>query len=91
MPLFGFTPEKQGCQIFIGTTYQTGKNIPNSHKNTKWPQTNSRTYNRPNGHMIYQPLPLQDPPKFTQILGLKICHLATLRESYFHSSHYICM
>jgi hypothetical protein len=29
---------------------------------------------------IYQHLPLQDPPKFTQIviLGLKIYHLATL-------------
>jgi hypothetical protein len=34
---------------------------------------------RPNGHKIYQPLPLQVPPKFTQIMifGLKICHLAT--------------
>jgi hypothetical protein len=28
---------KQGCQIFLGTTYQNGK------KYTKWPQ------NRPNG------------------------------------------
>jgi hypothetical protein len=36
--------------------------------------------NRPSGHKIYQHLPLQDPPKFTQIgiLGLKIYHLATL-------------
>jgi hypothetical protein len=35
---------------------------------------------RPNSHIIYQHLPLQDLPKFTQIgiLGLKICHLATL-------------
>jgi hypothetical protein len=43
-------------------------------KYTKWPQ------NIPNGHKIYQHLSLQDPPKFTQIgiLGLKICHLATL-------------
>jgi hypothetical protein len=24
--------EKQGCQIFLGTTYQNGKNIPNDHK-----------------------------------------------------------
>jgi hypothetical protein len=27
--------EKQGCQIFLVTTYQNGKNIPNNHKNTK--------------------------------------------------------
>jgi hypothetical protein len=34
---------------------------------------------------IYQPLPLQDPPKFTQILifGLKIYHLATLHPTCF--------
>jgi hypothetical protein len=23
---------KQGCQIFLGTTYQNGENIPNDHK-----------------------------------------------------------
>jgi hypothetical protein len=36
--------------------------------------------NGPNGHKIYQHLPLQDLPKVTQIgiLGLKINHLATL-------------
>jgi hypothetical protein len=35
---------KQGCQIFLGTTYKNGKNIPNDHKiyqivtkYTKWP------------------------------------------------------
>jgi hypothetical protein len=41
---------------------------------TKWHE------NRPNGNKIYQHLPLQDPPKFTQIwiFGLKIYHLATL-------------
>jgi hypothetical protein len=22
----------QGCQIFLGTTYQNGKNVPNNHK-----------------------------------------------------------
>jgi hypothetical protein len=36
----------QGCQIFLGTTYQNGKNIPNNNKTyqmskklieTKWP------------------------------------------------------
>jgi hypothetical protein len=45
---------------------------------------------KPNGHkidqmgvnVIYQHLPLQDPPKLTQIgiFGLKICHLATLNR-----------
>jgi hypothetical protein len=37
-------------------------------------------YNRLNGHKIYQHLPLQDHPKFTQvgIFGLKIYHLVTL-------------
>jgi hypothetical protein len=32
---------------------------------------------------VYQHCPLQDPPKFTQtgILGLKMCHLATLFQS----------
>jgi hypothetical protein len=42
-------------------------------KYTKW------SYNKPNGHTIYQHLPLKDPPKFTQtgIFVLKIwqpCH-----------------
>jgi hypothetical protein len=43
-------------------------------KYIKWPQ------NIPNGHKIYQRLPLQDSPKLIQIgiFGLKICHLATL-------------
>jgi hypothetical protein len=41
-------------------------------KYTKWPQ------NIPNGLKIYQHLPMQDPPKFTEIeiFGLKIYHLA---------------
>jgi hypothetical protein len=43
---------------------------------------NGGKYNKlpPNIHKIYQHLPLQDPPKFTQIgiFGLKINHLATL-------------
>jgi hypothetical protein len=35
--------------------------------------------NLPNGNIIYQHLPLQDPRKFTKIwiFGLKIYHLAT--------------
>jgi hypothetical protein len=54
----------QGCQIFLGTTYQNGKNIPKNHKiyqmateYIKWPQ------NIPNGHKIYQQhLLMQVPP-----------------------------
>jgi hypothetical protein len=43
----------QGCQIFLGTTYQNGKNSTKlpyqmATKYTKWPQ------NIPNGHKIYQ-------------------------------------
>jgi hypothetical protein len=43
-------------------------------KCTKWPK------NIQNGYKMYEHLPLQDPPKFTQIwiFGLKIYHLATL-------------
>jgi hypothetical protein len=38
--------------------------------------------NRQNGHKIYQHLPLQVPPKFTnKNFVLKICHLATLDSS----------
>jgi hypothetical protein len=69
---------KQVCQIFMVQHTKTGKNIPSDNKisqiATKW------TENLPNGHKIYQHLPLQDTPKFTQIriFGLKINHLATL-------------
>jgi hypothetical protein len=71
----------QGCQIFRGTIYQNGENIPNDHKVhqssincTKWPE------NLPNDNKIYQTLPWQEPPKFAKIgiFGLKINHLATL-------------
>jgi hypothetical protein len=72
----------QGCQIFRGTIFQNGENIPKYTKYTNVP------LNIPNGHKIcipndlklYQYLPLQDPPKCTQIgiFGLKINHLATL-------------
>jgi hypothetical protein len=71
----------QGCQIFRGSIYQNGENIPNDHKTyqnvikcNKWPE------NGPNSHNIYQQRPLQDPVKFTQIgiFGLKTYHLATL-------------
>jgi hypothetical protein len=69
------SPGKQGCQIFIGTTYQNGKTIPKGYKITQWSQ------NGPNGNKMHQLRPLQGPPKFTQIdiFGLKIYHLATLQ------------
>jgi hypothetical protein len=62
-------------------------NIPKWEKYAKLPKIykNGRKIyqinkNIPNGHMIYQHLTLQDPPKFTQvgIFCLKIYHLATL-------------
>jgi hypothetical protein len=63
------TPEKnnqrpeQGCQIFLGTTYQKQEKIYLiTVKYTEW------TLNIPNGHKIYQHLPLPDPSKFTQIV-----------------------
>jgi hypothetical protein len=43
-------------------------------KYTKWPQKYQMVTKIPNGHKMYKLLPLQDPPKFTQIgiSGLKI-------------------
>jgi hypothetical protein len=81
--LFGCTLE-QGCQIFLGTTFQKGKKytkLPKIYqiaiKYAKWPERMS------NGRKIYQHLPLQDPQKFTRIgiFGLKIDHPATLRKN----------
>jgi hypothetical protein len=44
----------------------------------------NRPFNGPTVHKIYQHLPLQDPPKFTQIwiFGLKTNHLATLLPAF---------
>jgi hypothetical protein len=39
---FGLAASDQGCQIFLGITYQNGKNIP------------KRPQNIPNGYKIYQ-------------------------------------
>jgi hypothetical protein len=50
----------QDCQIFLGTTYQNGKNIPNDHKYTRWPQ------NIPNGRKI-KPMAI----KYTYIFNCK--------------------
>jgi hypothetical protein len=69
----------QGCQIFLGTKYQNGE------KYTKLPRTIPNVLKilqktAKSVHKIYHHLPLQDPPKFTQIwiFGLKTNHLATL-------------
>jgi hypothetical protein len=53
--------------------------IPKREKYTKLPQT------IPNVHKIYHHLPLQGPPKFTQvsIFGFKTNHLATLIWAIF--------
>jgi hypothetical protein len=59
---------------------KTRKNLPNNHKNTKWPQNilNGRKIGQVDQH-LHQHLRLQDHPKITQIkiFGLKTCHLAT--------------
>jgi hypothetical protein len=69
--IFTFRGFDQVCQIFPGTTYQIYRITI---------KYNTLVQNIPNGHKIYQNLPMQDTPKFTQIglFGLKICHLATL-------------
>jgi hypothetical protein len=75
------TAANRVARLFLVHHFKTGKNQRNYYqiyqravKYFKWP------YNRPNVHKIYNHLPLQDPPKFTQtgIFGLKIYHLATL-------------
>jgi hypothetical protein len=69
-----FTTESRVARFSL---VQHTKNIPNGHK------LYQIAVYRSNGHMTYQHLPLQEPPKFTQIwiFGLKNCHLATLAES----------
>jgi hypothetical protein len=58
---------RQGCQFFLDTLYQSGKNIPNYQEIAKI------AINIPNGHKIYQMaikilhFQFQGPPKFTQI------------------------
>jgi hypothetical protein len=58
---------KQGCQVFLGTTYIGTKIEKYIHHFTKeytqWPQ------NIPDGHNIYHHFPFKGPPKYTQ-LGL---------------------
>jgi hypothetical protein len=71
----------QGCQVFLGTKFQNGekyarltRTIPNVHKIDRKSDQVAIKY-------VYQHLPIQDPPKFTQIwiFGLKTNHLATLK------------
>jgi hypothetical protein len=60
---------------------KNGKNIPNYRKlNQMAIHCSKFPKNIPNGHKIYQHVPFQGPPKFTQIgiFGMKTNHLATL-------------
>jgi hypothetical protein len=62
----------QGCQIFLGTTYQKGKIVPYTIQNV-----------HKIGLMAIKYINLfhgKTPKKFPQIgiFGLKMCHLATL-------------
>jgi hypothetical protein len=52
----------EGCQIFIGTVHipNLGKIYQITTKYTEWP------FNWPNCHKVFQHLPLQGHPKFTQ-------------------------
>jgi hypothetical protein len=62
------------ARFFFLQHTKTGKCIPNNYKMYQM------AIKYKNGCKIYQHLPLQDPPKFTQIwiFGLKRNHLATL-------------
>jgi hypothetical protein len=59
------------ARFFLVQHTKMGENIPN---NPKMYQIDKTIPNRPNGYIIYQHLPFQDPPKFTQIgiFGSKI-------------------
>jgi hypothetical protein len=62
------------ARFFLVQHTKTGKICQITIKYTK------RPLHIPNGHKIYQHLPLKDPSKFIKIciFGLKIYHLATL-------------
>jgi hypothetical protein len=78
----------QGCQIFLGTIYQHGGKYTKLTQNI----TNGCKMVKMAVKYMYQHLPLQDPPKITQIaiFGLKIHHLATLQWIPSFSSNSIC-
>jgi hypothetical protein len=71
------TPVYRVARVFVVQYTKTDKIYQSAINFTKWPE------NSPNGHKVYQRLPSQDHPKFTQIgiFGLKINHLATLPVS----------
>jgi hypothetical protein len=69
----------QGCQIFLGATYQNGKNIPNNHElSKKWPQnipTSSikRPYKiDPNWNFWFEDMPSGNPGASRSTEGLLI-------------------
>jgi hypothetical protein len=73
---FSSSAAVQGCQIFLGTTYQNGKNtklppnVPNGHK------IYQSAVNIPNGRKIFEHRSLSTQ---NGIFGLKMYHLATPR------------
>jgi hypothetical protein len=69
------------ARFFLVQNTKMGENIPNYHELYQMSiKYNKRPQNGPSVHKIYQHLPLQGPPKFTQIwiFGLKTNHLAAL-------------
>jgi hypothetical protein len=49
----------QGCQIFLGTLYQNGENIPNDNKNIpNGHEISQMPVNISNGNKIYQHFPI---------------------------------
>jgi hypothetical protein len=69
------------ARIFLGTSYQNRKNVPNEHKTYTCTNGHKLSQNISKGLKIYQHFSIKGPQKFTQniIFGLKINHLATLR------------
>jgi hypothetical protein len=59
-----FSPLLQGCQIFLGITYQNGKNIPNYHKIYQMPikyTIASSSKINPNKNFWFKNLPFGNP------------------------------
>jgi hypothetical protein len=80
-----FGAKSQGCQIFLGTTYQKRELI-----NAKWQPNipNGRKIYQisikiPNGHKIHRSFPIKVLSKCNKIwiFGMQIYHLATLTKS----------
>jgi hypothetical protein len=83
---------EQGCQIFLGTTYQNRKNIPNNH--TEWPQNITNGCKTDQTALkftnIFRCKTLQNLPKLG-FFCLKICHPATLNYSWNTTRIYIIL